>query len=862
MPRSGDLYPQRRGGDDTYSPLRGMLDFTSPLSMTAQEAGLRIRSKIEDVVAFIKETTGIDLSGITNLLDLIEQSTGLNLFDLGSLNPTETIPQLLAAFGEIDWTQPNALPEFIAAAAGALPVIGPILSAMIGQTLPSDLNLLESLPIVGEWGGRLLDVDSPLDSFQIFGNLPSELFGLLPLSSLRDFVPNLLTDPLFGNGTLLNGSGWDWSAAAPAGALGSAETAADGSDQDLLSNAITVDPGDVIPLGILTEWEGLAATGEPIRLAVSAFRTVISGGVASVEEVLEAAEDVDTIAAPGASSAGWQPLAGDYTVPDPADIGGKIIDQITMRLHVNETATAGTVRFSKGSITKQLADGVAPTAFIAGLPETLSDAAQRVQDFIDVGVQALLGGLDTGWFLDDWKFALTQIPGGNVLGAGGIDTIEQTFYTMWDTVASALRLDEYFGVNLSDLASAAQDTSFSALNANLLAGGHEVTLGVRTNNPIDGALERTTVANFNITQLGTAATPTNFTVDAAHSAIGTIRMPTADTKGILYWRSIFTGSVTGFYINFGKLNVDGSVTHLFQSPNKAGDLTSTWSWDAYQLPEANYIVHAHSENIVVEFIVIGAGNVSIAGQDFAWMTDSFPGATTKRLGASRNTGGGAPDLNLSIATMNAMFTTKTPWIGLGRADEVLNYHPPQVWQNTGAGAFTYPIPEWARVAGNLIDYFAWGGGGGGQTGGWGAATEGGSAGTLIKGTLVYGTDIPLGTTALTGIVGDNAAGGINAFILEPGDNGNATTINGPGGGGFATKTAAGGLGGGRSGNSWNQAGGQGAASGTVAGYQAFGGAQVGANQDGAQPGGGGGSGYPAVGRAGAEGRVIFRARQP
>jgi hypothetical protein len=501
-------------------------------------------------------------------------------------------------------------------------------------------------------------------------------------------------------------------------------------------------------------------------------------------------------------------------------------------------------------------------SFPFGLPNTsiiglngVGNLGGTIQDFIDVGVQSLLGSIGTGYSLFDWQDALNNFPPGNILGGAGVGAnLNDTFFNIFDNVTSALKLLGVTGVNLGEFSSAAQDTSFSALSAQLLAGGHEVILGKRTNNPVMSGLERTTVANMNLSELGTGATPLNFSVTNAASAIGIIRMPNIDTKGVLYWRS--AGASTGLFLNFGKLNLNGTVTHLFQSGNLAAQLTSGWKWNSYTFPGANMIAHQDSENILVEFVVTGATAMSVAGVPMAWQTDNHPVATTARTGGTRNTGGGTPTLAAFT------FSGNTPYIGLGRSDVPADFHPPEAWASTSAGSFTYPIPTWAQVAGTIIDFWAIGGGGGGQTGGYFVTTEGGTPGSWNAGSLVYGTDIPLGTTQLTGNVGDNAAGGIEPFELQPGDNGNPTTINAVAGG-FSTKTAAGGLGGGRAGNNWGNATGQGAPnSPSLGGITQFGGAQAAVNTDGNAPGGGGGSGYPAVGRAGAEGKVFFRARQP
>lgn len=459
----------------------------------------------------------------------------------------------------------------------------------------------------------------------------------------------------------------------------------------------------------------------------------------------------------------------------------------------------------------------------------------------------LLGALGT---------AFGAIPGTNVTGSGGIPNVDDTFTSMWDLLGSAFNLSSLTGLSLDGLAGFAQGSAVNAATANQLATINTSTLGIRTNKSVTGALERTTVSNFPLTQLGTGATPANFAVTQAASAIGIVRMPESDTKGTLYWRSSGNSSISAFYLNFGKMALDGSVTPLFSSGNLSSQLTSGWKWQQYTFASSDEIVHSASENIVAEFQVVGAGTVTIAGLDMAWM-DDHPAATTKRSGATRNNGASGPTA-LSIGAGSVGFTGKTPWVGLGRSTVPVGYIPPSIQAFSTPGPFSYTIPSSLRVAGTLVDYWAVGSGGGGQSGGYFLPGQGGECGNWQYGTLVYGTHIPLGTATISGSIAASAAGGFNPFVFDNGDNGTSTTITIPT---YGIITATGGTGGGQSGNSQNGDG-QAAGNRQITDYIAFGGASAGQNQPGNTPGGGGGAGYPAVGRASGAGGAWLRTRQP
>jgi hypothetical protein len=245
-----------------------------------------------------------------------------------------------------------------------------------------------------------------------------------------------------------------------------------------------------------------------------------------------------------------------------------------------------------------------------------------------------------------------------------------------------------------------------------------------------------------------------------------------------------------------------------------------------------------------------------------WQTDDHPVATTKRTGATRNTGASGP-VALSIPAGSVQFSGNTPQVSLGRSDVPVNYVPPDLQRFTTSG--TYVRPTW-MVAGDILEIYIHPAGGGGQSGGYGAAGEGGLAGTAVGRSYVLGSDpkgtgfpiIPLSTTTFTHTLGAPGSGGVDPYTFDPGFNAGATSVSAAG---ITTLTGAGGLGGGRAGNNSNVTTGGGAADVTLDSHTEYGGTPAGVNQDGVFPGGGGGSGYPAFGRAGAAARVAYRARQ-
>jgi hypothetical protein len=681
----------------------------------------------------------------------------------------------------------------------------------------------------------------------------------IPVSSIVDIAMNLLPDGLFGSSGSVGAGPWDWTDLFSTGtSLGSATTLHDGSLLQLFSDPPTkVVAGQNLNLTQAVRWEDIGAPlGSVFSLGVQLFDATMAplGSVVNVADVVNPLNS--STSDPDADSNGFVPLGAGYTVPS----GAAFLSQV---LTVNPVATAGQSWWSNGSLSRS---SLMPMSFVQDLPAQITSLFQQAQDMIDQGVQAILGGTGVNYLLSDWKIALQMIPGYNVLGAAGMPTMDTTITTMWDNVTSALRLIGLSGVSLSDFAAAAQDTSISANSANELAISQQNVLGNRTSNSVGGFLERTTYSNLRLADLGNGSSPTSVPVTQGNSAMTFLRMPNADTKGVVYWHSSGNTNITGFFINLGRMALDGTVTPIVSSGNLAAQLTSVGQFQQWVLPGVDKFVHNMSEVIVAEFQVTGSGTVNIAGTpQNSWMTTNHPVATTKRPGASRNTGAAVTPnpLSISSGTMNTLFNGNTPMVGLGRSDVPVSYVPPDIQKFSTTG--TYTRPAW-MVAGDILDIFLFPAGGGGESGGYGAPGEGGAAGQKISRSYVLGSDpkgtgfpvIPMSTTVFTHTLGAPGDGGFNPFILDPGSNAANSTVSAAG---IATLIGVGGIGGGRSGNNWNRTTGQPAGNLAITDYTEFGGTEAGVNNSGVFPGGGGGSGYPAVGRAGAGAQVTYRARQ-
>src|SRR4051812_44532221 len=309
----------------------------------------------------------------------------------------------------------------------------------------------------------------------------------IPVSSIVDAAMNLLPDGLFQSDGSVGAGPWDWTNLFKTGqAAGSATALHDGSLLTLFSDPPTkVAAGQNLNLTQAVRWEdiGTGITGPAFSLGVQLFNAAMQpiGGVTQIANISNPLNN--SVSEPDADTNGFLNIGAGYTVP----AGTSFLSQV---LTVNPVVATGQSWWSNGSLSRS---ALMPQSFVQDLPEQIATIFEQAQSQLDNIVQAMLGGSLTGYTLPDLKAALQTIPGFNVLGAGGLPTMDKTVTTMWDSVTSALRLIGMTGVTLPDFAAAAQDTSMSANSANLLAILQTNILGIRTNREVNGGLERTTV---------------------------------------------------------------------------------------------------------------------------------------------------------------------------------------------------------------------------------------------------------------------------------------------------------------------------------------------------------------------------------
>jgi hypothetical protein len=239
----------------------------------------------------------------------------------------------------------------------------------------------------------LLGPNSPLNALNIFGLIPSWLIGLIPLGSITDTTPNLLSSQgsFPSADSMGTGVGWSWDAAVGRNSPGSAKAVAGSVNRDLASVVkIPVVEGQVVNLSIWLKWSSLFYTGTtPISIGVVKFLDDVETGITIV----------NSVNSPATNQVAFIQLQGDYTVP-----AG--VDEVQVLLRVASAATGGTVWFDDGSA-KKPTNGL-PQSWIFDLIPNLAGLQDFAEQIVHVISSVIHGIPFAGGFLGDLFDDLTD----------------------------------------------------------------------------------------------------------------------------------------------------------------------------------------------------------------------------------------------------------------------------------------------------------------------------------------------------------------------------------------------------------------------------------------------------------------------
>lgn len=339
MPASIDL---GRSVAITHNPnLR--LDQTLPRLPDFNPADL-----IEGWLKIIKEATGVDLSGIVQLLDQIGQAVGLGA--VGGLQAF--INWVRGLFGNVDLANPPT-PEEI-------------------------------------WESVTKDLIQPF--IKSITKITAAMLGPLPIGLFTDDKPTLLYEGGFDDPiTIIEGDGVEHDATdgVPGTTpLGCMKIICDGTHKSRATEVMKVSPGWVLEVGGRIKYESLAAGANALRINVIPYAdedTPASGG-----PIMVATAGAVSGTSGGANGWGLVPIKGTWTVPATG------VTHVAVEPHVTDAATSGVAKFD--DVYTQATQKI-PQAFTKDLPEDLTSLFNWIGSLVDQMLTAL-GITPVGSLLD------------------------------------------------------------------------------------------------------------------------------------------------------------------------------------------------------------------------------------------------------------------------------------------------------------------------------------------------------------------------------------------------------------------------------------------------------------------------------
>lgn len=258
----------------------------------------------------------------------------------------------------------------------------------------SDMNTADLANAVG-----MPDVDpeAPPTIDQIRQWMVTNLFGpvapgriqQLPWAHLGGGTAELLDDPGYDNPETFSAGDPNITRNAEFGRRkpGSAEIVANGAAHLVVSNLISVEQGEKLPVGAWVFYEELAASAAPVRVSVRAYHRAADDTL-----TLLSTTQVAALTATSGESADhpdqdddWVWLGGTYTVPGP--VGGLTVTDSVLEVKVTEETTGGTVNVDDATVTKTR-DGL-PQDWILELVPDLSNLGDWIEEVVDKALQGL-----------------------------------------------------------------------------------------------------------------------------------------------------------------------------------------------------------------------------------------------------------------------------------------------------------------------------------------------------------------------------------------------------------------------------------------------------------------------------------------
>lgn len=485
--------------------------------------------------------------------------------------------------------------------------------------------------------------------------------------------------------------------------------AANGIQHQFMREPFVVTEGQVVGAGASVMWVDVTASGAAIEVGVNVYDS--AGNL-----LAEVISDETTISDPEPSSHwNYVPLKADFVMPPGA---------ATARLFVN----------------------VAPQAMKTGIVWIDLDSMFFAPTSL---VDGALINAET----------LSKLSGEQVSGPQGIADVATAFQNMFDGFASTAGGSPVQGTSLAKMLQS------QGAAANDLA----VAYGL-------GVINHQILSNVSVQPLSNGNQPTgqvsftlpDGTLPTVSIASGTSLMCFMNTNpsiqvGFVEFMAKCAGTPTGIYLNLYTMDgTTGDLTNVWSSADISSDIsTSDFEWVPISIPTADQPSLTLGQLIAWEIVAQGA-QITVVAQTTNTPNKAYQ--VPPNLGASRTTAstGGASPASLTPSQLG--YGGARPFVCMSVSDIPPVYWPPNQKAFESPGMSTYALPT-AILSGDLIDAVGCGGGG---AAGWADGNycsflgipygtlnlgQGGDPGKWASKTLVYGTDIPTGTTELTTFVG-------------------------------------------------------------------------------------------------------------
>ena len=246
--------------------------------------------------------------------------------------------------------------EGIAAWAADLPLIGPIISALVPPDWRNSVGLPASaLSDLKEATAESLTTSSVLYADNLYGQIPADLLPPTGSGDVANYKPNLISDPSFKSAAAVQaGEGWSWDSTTSrtAGDGGSAKVTGNGGVKQMFSNRVAVSPGQELEVSVYAKWTKPSAARPTISVGLRAYNgeaVLFTQAVSSQSNVV--------------SDSSWVQLKGNYAIP-----ANMAITHVRLSMSVLNAPSGTSVWFDEAAlrrvslISPSLVDGVGVTS--------------------------------------------------------------------------------------------------------------------------------------------------------------------------------------------------------------------------------------------------------------------------------------------------------------------------------------------------------------------------------------------------------------------------------------------------------------------------------------------------------------------